>query len=141
VLSGDGDTLAEVATTDNASLSVSLRIFDPRGTLVAHLRQNQWAMPQRDFEVAKAPRRVVVRRIEGRTTVFDVILDPRSNELAIPYAHLYTPRRFELIIDPDGGVIVRDPVNLRLVGSPLCDIAEARPIGRFNIPIQEGWRA
>lgn len=141
VLSADGDTLAEIVTDNNAGLSVSLRIFDALGTLVAHLRHNQWAMPQRVFEVAKAPRRVVVRRIDGRETVFDIALDPRVNEVAIPFAHLYTPRRFEVIVDPQAGLIVRDPVNVRTVAPPLSDIAEARPISRFNIHVQEGWRA
>ena len=52
---------------------------------VAELRRSQWAMQEEVFAIAKAPRRVVVSRVAGRSTVFDVAIRPAESALAIVF--------------------------------------------------------
>jgi len=119
VLSVGGDEIAEFSTTPAGELMVSLRLFEPRGAVVGEFRRNVWVGRQREFEYARSPHRLVVRRVAGgnRTAVFDVSLHAGAGELWLRFANLYTPRRHELIVDPDIGILLRDPVQVRVLQS------------------------
>jgi hypothetical protein len=135
LLQVDGDELAEVELGEHGELVVSLRLFDSRGALDTQLRRNQWGGIQNRFEYARAPRRVVVRRAVGRGVLFDVVLRPHQHEVAVVYADLYTARGWQVLVDPEFGVVVRDPHTLQRE-LLLANVEQHQPLSVVDIPVR-----